>query len=202
MKHLIRSFLPLAGFLLFISCGQSPKKPGSFGGSNLYAIYSEYARDSNIHMKPGLNIRQFDTIDIERDSSQCHLGKGGLIHLAQGWWRITGFSIITMQDSTQIHKPKYDLDYPGYALVCPAKYAKDSAKSIQYRLTVGSPGTALAGNPSIFDAVFYAPDTMTICVGHQAGGTLNGEVFLSVYEVSGTASNNHLFARIAIEKLD
>jgi hypothetical protein len=202
MKYFIQPFLPLLGVLLFISCSQLEKAPAAREGGNLYAIYSEYARDSNKLMHSGLNVRRFDTTDIEVDARLCHLDKNGLIHLGKGMWHITGFSIVTMQDSMTIPKPKYNLNYPGYALVCPAKYASDSAKSLENRLAVGSPGTALDGTPSVFDAVFYLEDTMTICVGHQSGRCLNNEVFVSVYEVDGTPSMFHLFAQIAIEKLD
>lgn len=165
-----------------------------------YAVYSEFARDSNIHMKNGLNRRMFNDTEIQQGSDIALL-KDGSIRLKAGTYRLTGFSLVTMQVNTPPPVSKFNMNYPGYALLYYKDFEADSVV-LQHQFCIGSPGTALDTDPSLFDVVMNFPADTTICVGHQSGNQLNNEVYRSVYIVdSVTSSPYHLFSRIAIFKL-
>jgi hypothetical protein len=104
-----------------------------------------------------------------------------------------------MQTTFAPPKAKHDNNYPGYCLVYPNAYEAD--KSILEHAIAICPGTALDGTPSLFDATYTTSKPVEIAVGHQSGADLHNEVYLSVFEVNGTPSDYHVFARIAITKL-
>ena len=72
---------------------------------------------------------------------------------------------------------------------------------VQKAIAIGSPQTALSTTPSLLDAISTTREETVIAVGHQSGEDLHDEVYLSVYEVNGTPSDFHVFARIAITRL-
>jgi hypothetical protein len=163
-----------------------------------YAIYAEYAKGLNKVMQNGLNRRMFDTTEAQA-GTDIRLEKDGSIILKPGTYHITGFSAVTMQITMEIVVSVRD--YPGYCLVYPSQYEKDSALVLQHRICVGSPGTALDTAPSLFDVVYTCTKEDTICVGHQSGKIFNNEVYLSVYDVAGEKSPYHVFSRVSISKL-
>lgn len=162
-----------------------------------YAIYAEFARDSNVLMKGGLNRRVFNVTEAQQ-GSDIRLEKDGSISLQPGTYRITGFSIVTMQNAFSAPKSAHGLNYPGYALVYPKEF--ESNHPLAHPIGIGSPATSVEMIPSLFDLVFTCEKPTPICVGHQSGEELNGEVYLSVYDVAGVTSPYHVFARIAIVK--
>jgi hypothetical protein len=163
-----------------------------------YAIYAEFAQDKNTLMKSGLNRRVFNTVEAQQ-GADIALEKDGSITLQPGTYRITGFSIVTMQDTFAPPVPKHGLNYPGYCVVYPKEFEANGP--LQHQIGIGSPGTALDGNPSLFDLVFTCDKPTTICVGHQSGEELNNEVYLLVYDVAGMTSPYHVFARIAVTRM-
>lgn len=111
------------------------------------------------------------------------------------------FTITTTQTTFAPPVAKHDTNYPGYALVYPTADETSGQELLKHALAIGSPQNALDTTPSTWD-FFYTTDKKTeIAVGHQSGGDLHNEVYLSVYEVSGTPSDYHVFARISITKL-
>jgi hypothetical protein len=164
-----------------------------------YAIYGEFAQDSNVLMKAGLNRRVFNKAEAQK-GTDIRLEKDGSITLKPGTYRITGFSSVTMQNSFKLVQPKNDLNYPGYGLVYPKEF--ETKDPLKHQIGIGSAGTALDGSPSLFDLVFTCEKETQICVGHQSGEDLHEEVYLSVYDVEGAKSPYHVFARISIFKLD
>ncbi len=187
-------------FILVGGCDQNKdagKGDGSQPGGS-YAIYAEFARDANVLMKDGLNRRVFNTTEAQR-GADIALEKDGSITLLPGTYRMTGFSMVTLQAGLAVPASKLNLSYPGYGLV----YERDFEKNdpLRHQIGVGSPGTALDMNPSLFDLVFTCEKVTQICVGHQSGDQLNNEVYLSVYEVDGIKSPFHVFARVAIFKI-
>lgn len=172
------------------------------GGSSTkqYAVYGEYARDSNKLMKAGLNRRVFNKVESQA-GSDIHLNSDGSVTLQPGTYHITGYSITSTQTTFAPPVAKHDSNYPGYALVYPTAYETSGQELLEHTLAIGSPQNALDTTPSTFD-FFYKTDKKTdIAVGHQSGADLHDEVYLSVYEVAGTPSDYHVFARISITKL-
>jgi hypothetical protein len=151
-------------------------------------------------MNAGLNQRVFNVVEAQAGNA-IHLNSDGSITLQPGTYHITGYSITTMQTTFAPPQPKHDDNYPGYALVYRAADASEGTDLVKDAISIGSPQTALDGTPSLFDAVYTAHKKTTIAVGHQSGGDLHDEVYLSVYEVAGTPSDYHVFARISITKL-
>jgi hypothetical protein len=163
---------------------------------NSFAIYAEFAK-SNLLMKNGLNRRVFNTVEAQY-GHDIHLEDDGSIMLHPGSYHITGFSIVTMQDTYAPAVPKHNNNYPGYCLLYKADY--ETNNPLGHNICIGSPGAALDTTPSLFDLVFTCDQPTLICVGHQAGEELNNEVFLTVNEVQGTKSDFHVFARITISR--
>jgi hypothetical protein len=187
----IALLLPIV--LLAAACGGS-------GHSHSYAVYGEYARGSNKLMKNDLNRRVFNKVETQ-EGSDIQLNDDGSITLQPGTYHITGYSITTMQTTFAPPQPKHNSNYPGYALVYPAADETAGQSLLQHVIGIGSPQTALDGTPSMFDLFYTTKKKTEIAVGHQSGADLHNEVYLSVYEVAGTASDYHVFARIAITRL-
>jgi hypothetical protein len=179
-------------------CGET-KPPVAAGPQASYAIYADYARGSNKLMKNGLNRRLFNVVETQA-GSDIKLGSDGSISLEPGTYRITGFSLVTMQATMAPPKMQNNTNYPGYAIVYPKAFEADSTV-LSHLIALGSPQTALDLAPSVFDVVYTASTKTEIALGHQAGNELHSEVYMSVYEVDGIKSEYHLFARIAITKL-
>jgi hypothetical protein len=179
--------------LLLAGCGSSKQ-------TSSYAIYGEYAQGSNKLMKAGLNRRVFNKVEAQK-GADIVLNDDGSITLEPGTYHISGYSITTMQTTFAPPQPKHDDNYPGYALVYPVADESAGKSLVKDAIGIGSPQTALDGTPSEFDLVYTTDKKTEIAVGHQSGGNLHDEVYLSVYEVAGTTSNYHVFARIDITKL-
>lgn len=166
-------------------------EPGS------YAIYAEYARDGNKLMQNGLNRRLFNKVEAQR-GTDIQLNSDGSITLQPGTYRITGFSMVSMQTTFAPAVLKNN-NYPGYSMVYPAEL--EGQRSVVSQAIIGSPATSEGMSPSTFDAIYTTDKPVRLAVGHQAGDDLHGEVYLSVYDVEGAKSDFHLAARIAITKL-
>ena len=84
-------------------------------------------------------------------------------------------------------------------------YPKDVEKSghevIAQSIAIGSGATSSELEASLFDAIHTFDRKTDICVGHQSGDDLQGQVWLSIYTVGGVPSDYHLMARIAVTKL-
>lgn len=178
--------------LVLAACGSSTHAS--------YAVYGEYASGSNKLMKPDLNRRVFNKVEAQ-SGNDIHLNDDGSITLQRGRYHVTGYSITTMQTTFAPPKAAHDTNYPGYALVYPAADETSGQSLLEHAIGTGSPQTALDGTPSMFDLYYTAQEKTEIAVGHQSGAKLYDEVYLSVYEVAGTPSNYHVFARISITKL-
>ncbi len=172
----------------------APSSPAS------YAVYAEFARDSNKLMKNGLNRRVYNVVEAQ-SGTDIQLSSDGSITLQPGTYRLSGFSLVTMQATFAPPQPKNNHNYPGYSLVYPVAFESDIPNLLANAIVIGSPQTALDTTPSTFEAVYTATEKSTIAVGHQSGEDLHNEVYLSVYDVEGTPSDYHVFSRIAITRL-
>ncbi len=194
-------FPSLALFILSIATssivlsGCSEKKEHS----RSYAIVAEFARDSNRHMKDNLNRRVFDTV-MSSEGKDITLEKDGSVTLEPGTYHINGYSLVTTQVTMAPPVPNDSNNYPGYCLLYPKQFESDTT-ALSHNITVGSPATALNTTPSLFDIVYTVKERTTICLGHQVGKDLNGQVYLSVYEVGGIPSNYHIFAQMCVERM-
>lgn len=195
----MRWLIPFSVGLTLIAAGC-----GSSGSSSShprsYAIYGEYASGSNKLMKNGFNRRVFNRVEAQ-SGTDIKLNSDGSITLEPGTYRLTGFSITTMQTTYAPPTAKNNNNYPGYALVYPVADESAGASLVNDAIGIGSPQNALDTTPSLFDCVYTTKTETKIAVGHQSGTNLHNEVYLSVYEVAGQKSNFHVFARISIERL-
>ena len=163
-----------------------------------YAIYGEYAAGANKPMQNGLNRRVFNRIEAQ-SGPDIHLNPDGSITLMPGTYRLTGFSAVTMQ--TSMAPPQVTSNYPGYCMVYPKDVEKSGHEVIAQSIAIGSGATSSELEASLFDAIHTFDRKTDICVGHQSGDDLQGQVWLSIYTVGGVPSDYHLMARIAITKL-
>ncbi len=178
----------------------SRKKERSPLDHHSFAIYGEYARKANKPMQDGLNRRVFNKVEAHA-GPDIRLNDDGSITLRPGTYRMTGFSTVTMQ-TTMDPPPIQGSNYPGYSLVYRQSDENAGEAILANAIAIGSPTTADALAPSLFDAVHTFDEVTDICVGHQAGEKLNGAVWLSIYEpAGGRPSDYHAVARIAITRL-
>ena len=188
------------GAIIVVAAGCTTSTP-AVTHPRSYAIYAEYAKGSNKLMKDGLNRRVFNTVEAQ-SGKDIKLNEDGSVTLQPGTYRITGFSITTMQTTFAPAVPQNDNNYPGYALVYPvADETEPGATLLKHAIGIGSPQNALDTTPSLFDLVYTTKTTVDIAVGHQSGDALKNEVYLSVYTVAGIPSDYHVFARVSITKL-
>ena len=166
-----------------------------------YAVYAEYAKDSNKLMKGGLNRRVFNKVESQA-GSDITLNSDGSIALAPGTYRISGVSTVTMQTTFAPPTIKNNNNYPGYAMVYPVSAENSGMDVLKQAIAIGTPNTASDLAPSVFDAFFTTATKTEIAVGHQSGNDLHNEVYLSVYDVEGAKSDYHAVARIAITRMD
>lgn len=200
----MRKILVLAlAAILLAGCGggnQAQAGTAPWGTSQSYAIYAEYARDSNQLMQPGLNRRVFNKVEAQ-NGTDISLSEDGVVTVEPGTYRITGFSLVTMQDTFAPPVPQHDNNYPGYCLLYPLQFENDIPNLLPNAICIGSPATAQDTAPSLIDCIYMTGIRSRIALGHQSGEDLNDEVFLSVYSVAGIPSDYHVFARLAITRL-
>lgn len=199
MKSFVAFISIVAAMLIVTACGGDKR---CHEGKKSYAVYAEFAHDSNVVMKNGLNRRLFNTTEAQ-EGKDITLEKDGSITLQKGTYRITGFSLVTMQD--EMAAPVYPADsqnYPGYCMLYPKKYESNPAELLKNNICIGSLGIALNSTPSLVDVYYKCEETTSICLGHQVGDDLRDTIFFSVYEIDGTKSDYHVFARVAIEKIE
>jgi hypothetical protein len=196
LLHIVLGALILAGCSGdFVALGQlAPPVPASF------AVFAEFARDHNKLMKNGLNRRVYNVVEAQ-SGTDIQLASDGSITLQPGTYRLSGFSLVTMQATFAPPQPQNNSNYPGYCLVYPVAFESDIPNLLPNAIVIGSPQTAMDTSPSLFEAVYTVTETTTIAVGHQSGEDLHDEVYLSVYEVEGIPSDYHVFSRISITRL-
>lgn len=199
MKSIVAFISVTLVILMTAACGG---EKSCNDGKRSYAVYAEFAHDSNVVMKNGLNRRVFNTTEAQ-EGKDITLEKDGSITLQKGTYRITGFSLVTMQDV--MAAPVYPADsqnYPGYCILYPKKYESNMGEVLKNNICIGSLGIALNSTASLVDVYYKCDETTSICLGHQVGDDLKDTIFLSVYEIDGTKSDYHVFARLAIEKIE
>jgi hypothetical protein len=193
----------LFAITLAAACGQTtppapgppPARPAS------HAVFAEFARDSNKLMKNGLNRRIFNVTEAHA-GSDITLGNDGYISLEPGTYRISGFSTVSMQTTFAPPTMQHNNNYPGYCMLYPrSAEAAGGMEILKQVIAIGSPHNALDMAPSLFDVIYTVTTKTDIALGHQSGEDLHDEVYLSVYEVEGTKSEYHVFARIAITRM-
>ena len=205
MKNRFLKFcIPFFATVFLIACS-GKEECADHKCKEAYAIYAEYAHDSNKLMQPDLNRRVLDSVEAQSGTDIQLIKEGenrGCITVEKGTYRMIGFSMVTMQDSLSLPHMKYNNTYPGYALVYPRLY-EDSAMTpiLKHTIGIGCLSIPYFSTSSLFDCIYTFKEKTTIAVGHQSGHDLHDEVYLSIYEVDGLKSDYHVCARIAITKI-
>jgi hypothetical protein len=181
-----------------------------------YAIYADQPAQLGVatEMEAGLVPRIFNIVQSECGDAISRVRTTDpktdctVIRLAAGMYRISGFSILTMDDPniTDPKTPgcppvlKVANKFPGYALVYNADTPPQSASDMTWSIDVGSISQAYDTSPSLFDTVAAFTKTTNISVGHQCTYTPGGPN--PVYIRIGTKDSLfHTFAKVAILKI-
>lgn len=169
-----------------------------------FAIFEERPRtkDENVLMTEEFMNREF-TYTVQQyppASSQSPIKLEGekqdQIVLSEGWYRISGFSLVSMYTSdTPITPQKV---YPGYCLLYDASQKVDPATA----LGIGSGGTAYDMDPSEFDRfVEVGPGGLVLSLGHQCSYKSIGNPDKVYMRAGWGLSTYHVSARITIIKI-
>ncbi len=183
--------LPLGG------CGkvgkvQTPEPPKALS----HAVLAEFGQENTL-MDGGLNRRVFNQVLSER-GDKIALDEDGSVSIQPGSYRISGLSLITMQDVlTPISANEV---YPGYCVVYDCRY--DGREALSSAVAVGTMGVALYSSPSIFDTVVTFSEPTEICLGHQAGQVIKENVYLTYIDGDPEGpSDARIFAQMSIFEL-
>lgn len=188
MKSINLLLLPLA--LFFCGCQER--------GHESYAVLAEYGQDNKV-MIDGVNRRVLNTV-LSSQGDDIVLNEDGSIKIKAGRYRISGYSLVTMQDDVTVIDS--DLAYPGYCIVYHKKYENDRKEMLKYAVAVGQVSVALYSTPSIFDNIAVFPSDATICLGHQSGKDVQGVYLTFVDGDPEGPSESRVFAQITIIKMD
>jgi hypothetical protein len=187
-----------AGALLGALAGACAAQPAA-PRTPSYAIYAEYAKDTNRLMRNGINQRVFNKVEAQ-SGTDIGLNPDGSISLEPGTYHLVGFSTTTMQTTMGPAAMKNQDTYPGYCVVYPKQFSADQ-EVLQHQIAIGTPQTASYLAPSLIDAYYTVDRRTEIMLGHQSGSDLHDEVYLSVYEVGGVKRSYSVFARLSITKM-
>lgn len=159
-----------------------------------YAVFAEMGR-ANKSMAGGVNRRVFNKVVASRGSDVA-LQADGAIRVQPGTYHISGYSLVTIQDSLNVKASP--LLYPGYCLLYESRYERDRAGLLKNVLALGCPSTACYASPSIFDTVVTFSKPIEICLGHQAGNDVSSVFLTFVDGDPAGASATRVFAQVSI----
>jgi hypothetical protein len=165
-----------------------------------YVILAEYGVGNKV-MTGGLNRRVFNKT-LVRQGDKITLQDDGCVSIQPGTFRISGFSMVTMQTTlVENNAAAYPTPnvYPGYSIVHESKYSGRDA--MNHSVAIGSVGTALYSSPSHFDSVATFAEPVELCVGHQAGEVVSGVYMTFIDGDSQGPSAARLFAQMTIFEL-
>jgi hypothetical protein len=169
-----------------------------------FAVFTEFSPNS-LPMQPGWNRRVFTAVTASRGQAiQCDL-KTGLVTLAPGTYRLTGFSTVTYESGG--NPPEMaTVRAPASAGYCRLRWLDPQEKpSTDPRgipndhpsvICLGSTTTANFGS-STFETYVTTEKTRQLFVEHQCGNDPQ-QIFLRVYVEN---SPWHLMARISVQQL-
>lgn len=169
-----------------------------------FAVFTELSPD-NKALQPGWNRRVFTDVSARRgDAIQCDMTTG-VIRLAPGTYRLTGFSTVTYESGG--NPPEMaTVRSPASAGYCrlrwydPAEPPSTNPRGIPNDdpsvICLGSTNTANFG-PSTFETYVTVDKPRSFFIEHQAGGNPQ-QIWLRVYVEN---SRWHLMARVSIERL-
>lgn len=171
-----------------------------------FAVFTEFSPD-NKAMQPGWNRRVFTDVTVRRgEAIQCDL-TSGLITLAPGTYRLTGFSTVTYESGG--NPPEMaTVRTPASAGYCRLRWYDPqevpdpkSPRGIPNDhpsvVCLGSTNTANFG-PSTFDMFVTVDKPRQLFLEHQCGSNPQ-QIWLRVYVEN---SKWHLMARLSVERLD
>ena len=182
--------LVLMVFLL-ASCQSAPVTPAPGGSRGAYGVYTELGK-SQVAMKPGSNVRVFNTVQADGGGFIVYDPATGILTLAPGTYRINGYSITTFGYLLTKEQQSAVRSVPGYAYL----FNVDDNKVA----VLGSMQDAMFSLPSHVNDIVTVSKTTRYYLGHQNGGDVAG-LLLQAYDAAVTTSINHVFARLVVERL-
>ncbi len=182
------------GIITLGGCGevQSPEPAKVLS----HAVLAELGQENKL-MDGGLNRRILNEALAER-GDKIELHEDGSVSIQPGTYRISGISLITMQDGlTPIQANEV---YPGYCIVYDCRYS--GREALSNAVAVGTMGVALYSSPSLFDTVVTFSAPTDICLGHQAGEEIEEDVYLTYIDGDPAGpSDARIFAQMSIFEL-
>ena len=129
-----------------------------------------------------------------------------VIRLLAGTYRITGFSLLTMDNPNgpdgTTNPPVLNVTnkFPGYALVYDADNPPRGVADLGTAMDIGSVQQAYDSTPSLVDTIVALTRTTNISLGHQCTYTPGGKEPVYI-RIATRDSVFHTFAKIAIHKI-
>jgi len=158
------------------------------------AVFAEYS-DSDKPMTAGANTRVFNRVEVESAGAIRLDLETGTVSLAPGMYHITASSIVTPYDPVTDADGRVSPQARPYGGYCRLRYLDKPARE-DPPIALGTIGNANM-IPSLVDTFLRADHPVEIVLEHQCGEHVEG-LYL---QVAVTGSADHVFARIAIQRL-
>jgi hypothetical protein len=190
-----------AVLLSMISAGcttaEPPRSKDISHPAQSYAFFSEYGTE-NVPMKPGLNRRALNTVDVI-SGDDVELLPDGSVRIQPGTYRLSGFSML-------VYEPPADsgtdeLPLPGYCMLYPCAYENDRQKLVEYSVATGNVSMPTVMVPSRFETIVTFEEEATLCLGHQNGHEVTGLYLIYVDGDPTGKSTNRMMAQVGVMRL-
>jgi hypothetical protein len=179
-----------------------------------YAIYADQPTQLGVATEMGAGVvpRTFNVVQAESGVAISRVRTNDpstdctVIQLLAGTYRITGFSILTMDNplgpdgKTNPPVLKVTNKFAGYALLYDADKPPKGVADLGSAIDLGSVQQAYDSTPSLIDIVASFTKTTRITMGHQCTYTPGGKEPVYI-RIATRDSLFHTFAKISILKI-
>jgi len=153
------------GLVLMLFVLASCQSPGSGGGKGAYGVFTELGK-SVVPMKPGSNVRVFNTVHADGQDFIRYDQATGTLTLSPGTYRVDGYSITTFGYMLSKEQQSAVRSLPGYAYF----YNLDE-NSIAI---LGSMQDPMYSLPRHVNDIVTLSKTTRFYLGHQNGNSVAG----------------------------
>ncbi len=175
--------------LALTGCVGAPPEP------RLWGAFTERGL-SNMPMKPGMNVRVFNDVNMDAHGYIKYDKSNGRLTLQPGTYRIDGWSLPLFGFQLTPQQQAATYSAPGYAFFWNADEKKAEI--------LGSLQDPLYAQKSIINGILTVRKTTNYYFGHQNGIKLDG-IKLEIYDPDiktpdGQSSTDHAFAQLVVER--